>query len=78
MGFFGKGFALGLRERWALIDEAVEFAVVFLDFFLAEGVDDFGSWVHALVGEPAFDFISVWFELGIRDLRDCTLQSFHG
>ena len=44
---------------------ALEFAVVFLDLFLAEGVDDFGGWVvHALLGEPPFDFLCVWFEFG--------------
>ncbi|PRQ19882.1 hypothetical protein RchiOBHm_Chr7g0222171 [Rosa chinensis] len=51
MHFFGNGLALGLGERWVLFIEAVEFAIVFLDFFLAESVDDFGSWVHTFVGD---------------------------
>jgi len=80
MGFFGQGLFLGLRERrrWIRPREAVELAVVFLDFFFADGVDDLGSWVDTFLGEVAFDFISVGFELGVRDLREGSLQSFHG
>ncbi len=47
-----------------MLGEAVQFAVVFLDLFLAEEVDDFGSWVHALVNEFTFDILGVWFEFG--------------
>lgn len=78
MGFFQKGLALRLGERWVLLVEAVEFAVVFLELLLAESVDDFGSWVDAFVGEAAFDLVSVGFEFGVWDLRVGSLQSFHG
>ena len=37
---------------------------MFLDLFLAEEVNDFGSWVDALLDELAFDFVGVWFEFG--------------
>lgn len=78
-GFFGEGFLLGMGGRWVgvLVGEALELAIVLLDFFLAESVDDLGSGVHAPLEEPAFDFIGVWFELEERDLRSSG-ESFHG
>lgn len=81
MGFFGRqGLFLGLRERlrWIRLREAVELAVVFLDFFFTDGVDDLASWVDTFLGEVAFDFITVGFELDVRDLWEGSLQSFHG
>lgn len=81
MGFVRQGLFLGLRKRRGGrvgLCEAIELAVVLLNFFLADGVDYLGSWVHASIVESAFDFISVWFEFGMRDLREGSLQSFHG
>lgn len=38
----------------------VRFAEGFLEVFLAESVDDFGSWVYALFEEVLFDFVFRW------------------
>ena len=71
MGFFSESFLLRMGERWvrrSLVSEVLEFAIVLLDFFLAECVDDLRSRVHALLDKPPFDFIGLWFELEKRDL----------
>ena len=71
MGFFSESFLLRMGERWvrrSLVNKALEFTIVFLDFFLAKCVDDLRSRVHALLDKHPFDFISVWFELEKRDL----------
>jgi hypothetical protein len=48
-----------------MLGKALQFAVVFLDFFVAEGADDFGGLeVHALLDELLFDFsrclVRIW------------------
>lgn len=78
MRFLGESLFLRLRQGRVRgsVGEALGSAVVLLDFFLAEGVDDLRRWVHALFEEVTFDSAGVWFELG-RSLRRFG-QSFHG
>lgn len=68
MRLLGECLFLRLR-RGLVVGEALRFAVVFLDLFLAEGVDDLRGWVHALFEKVSFDSLGVWFELGRRNLR---------
>lgn len=54
---------------------------MFLDFFLADCVDDFGCGVGTLLEEVAANLVGVWFEFGNRAKRErvgVELQSFHG
>ena len=80
MLFLRQGSLLGLGERRGFVGSsglAVELSVVFLDVFLAEGVDDFGCWVDTLSDEAALDGFGVGFELS-ESGEGCSPERFHG
>lgn len=60
MMFLGECLCLGIGERCL---ELGLFALVFLNFFLGDVAEDFGSRKNAMFEEVAFDFVDVGFEL---------------
>lgn len=70
-----RGLGLGLGEGRSGL--GLQLPVVFLDFLLAESVDDLWGWLDALFDESAADFVGVWSELSRGVALKMQVERFH-
>lgn len=71
-----RGLGLGLGEGRSGL--GLQLPVVFLDFLLAEGVDDLWGWLDTLFDESEADFVGVRPELGHGVTLKMQMKRFHG